>query len=504
MWRVLYVFLALALLSGGVIWLADNPGTVTILWQGYEIRTSFVTGIFAVSVLTLIALLGYRLVATFLNSPAGFASFLSARREKKGYRALSSAMVAVASGDGREAGAQARLAHKLLDEPAMTLLLAAQAAQLQGQGAEADSHFRAMLEHGETEFLGLRGLYLQARRDGDPETALGHAAEAHALRPHAGWAAEALFELQVQLGRYAEAAKTLDEMVANRLVTRDAGRRRRTVLLTAQAQTVRSDAADDTVLLGDAQALAAEAADLEPGFAPAVGLAAELLAQNGDARKAGRLIERAWATHPHPQLGDIYLTLKPDETPFERLKRARSLAARRPGDGESQVVLARAALAAGDLETAAQALEPLLETVPTRRICLLMGELESRRGIDRTAAQNWLSRAARAPADACWMADGYMSDAWVAVVPATGKFDALNWQMPASGTASAAQVPLIPVAEPARPADDASHEEAQPVDAEPAVEARPAEPALPQALVVAPDDPGPLTDERAKPEHPRP
>ncbi|MEQ9146050.1 MAG: heme biosynthesis HemY N-terminal domain-containing protein [Parvibaculaceae bacterium] len=496
MWRVLVPFGLLALLSGLAIWLADNPGTVTVLWRGYEIRTSFVAGLFAVSLTTFLVLLGYRLFATFMKSPAGFSSFLAARKRRKGYQALSKGMVAIAAGDTREADLYAAQAHKFLDEPAMTLLLAAQAAQLKGDSEGATHFFEEMRGHSETEFLGLRGLYVQADRAGNKGAARHYAEKAFELRPHTPWAAEAAFSRQAAAGDYEAAAKTLDKMLQMKLVTRDVARRRRAVLLTAEAMQAReADAAH-------ARGLAAEAAELEPDFAPPVALAAELLAADGQARKAGRLIERAWATRPHADLADVYLTLIPDEKPFDRLRRVKGLAARNPGAGESQLVLARAALSARDFETARAAMEPLLKGEASQRVCELMGELEAADpNAEPQAARAWFARAVHAPADACWVADGYQGDEWVAVVPSTGAFDALNWQVPPQHRrARAALVPPdTSVAEaPAQPEEveaEASGDAESAPAGEPEGDAARQEAArrttLPEHVTIAPDDPGP-------------
>jgi len=502
MWRVLVPFAVIAVLSGAAIWLADNPGTVTVIWQGYEIRTSFVTGLFAVSLTTIIGVLGYRLVATFMHSPAGFTSFLAARNRRKGYQALSKGMVAIAAGDTREADLYAAQAHKLLDEPAMTLLLAAQAAQMKGDGVGATRFFEEMRGHSETEFLGLRGLYVQAERAGNKAAARSYAEKAFALRPHTPWAAEAAFTAQAAAEDYNAATQTLDKMLQVKLVTRDVARRRRAVLLTAQAMGLGGDEGAQT----DAIRLANEAVELEPTFAPSVALAARLMGEAGQARKAGRVIERAWATHPHPDLADVYLTLIEDEKPFDRLRRVKGLSARNPGAGESQMALARAALGARDFETAREALEPLLAGEPSQRVCEMMGALEGAED-HGAAARVWLGRAIHAPADPCWVAEGYQSHDWVAVVPATGAFDALNWQAPVSRVgARAALVPPEPSSS-APPESDTT--DLAPTDAKTAAETdaaapdqgqgeedkpldeTPARDTLPEHVVIAPDDPGP-------------
>ncbi|MCE7998906.1 MAG: heme biosynthesis protein HemY [Rhodobiaceae bacterium] len=502
MWRVLVPFSIIAVLCAAAIWLADHPGVVTVAWEGYEIRTSFVMGLLVISLSTILGVLGYRLFATFMKSPAGFTSFLATRKRKKGYDALSKGMVAIAAGDSREADLYAGQAHKLLDEPAMTLLLAAQAAQMKGDSAGATRFFEEMRGHSETEFLGLRGLYVQAGRVGNKAAERTYAEKAFALRPHTPWAAEAAFTAQVAAGEFERAASTLDKMLQVKLLTRDVARRRRAVLLTAHAMHLAGGEDGEKALQ-----LASDAVEMEPTFAPPVALAARLMGEAGQVRKAGRLVERAWATHPHPDLADVYLTLVADEKPFDRLRRVKGLAARNPGAGESQMALARAALAARDFETAREALEPLLVGEPSQRVCELMGALEGAED-HAAAAQVWLTRAIHAPADACWVAEGYQSHLWVPIVPETGAFDALNWQVPQQRDGErAALIPPMQVVAPesqSEPVSSAEATEDSPALADKssesseeaseegaAVDEAAPRATLPEHVVVAPDDPGP-------------
>src|SRR5208337_2920792 len=129
-----------------------------------------------------------------------------------GYRALTQGMVAVAAGEPREAQRFARRADLLLADPPLTLLLSAQAAQLDGDDAAAKKFFSAMLDRAETEFLGLRGLINQALRSGDRGTALYLAERAMVLRPNTGWVVESLFDLEVRQVRWEAAWKTLTQV----------------------------------------------------------------------------------------------------------------------------------------------------------------------------------------------------------------------------------------------------------------------------------------------------
>lgn len=444
MLRALYTFLVVAALSGIAIWLADNPGDLVMHWRGYEIRTSFIVGVGMMALAAFAVLLVYRIIVSFIETPASVSSFLEKRRQQKGFLALSRGMVAVAAGDAGDAKRYAAQANKLLDAPPLTLLLAAQAAQLDGDEAGATKYFERMLAAPETEFLGLRGLFIQARRAGDRDGALAHARRAFELRPRTPWAAQAVFEIEAAEEDWDAALGTLDRVVSAKLISRDEARRRRAVLLTAQAMTAAEagygQAGDERKsALDKAAKLALDAAALEPGFVPAVALAARLSAETDRVRKGIKLIEAAWDKAPHRDLADVWLTLIEGESGYDRAERARALAARNPDHIESRVLVARGAIGARDWPAARVALEPYAGeaagAIPTQRICELMAEIEEGEYGDRGAARSWLTRALHAPEDPQWTGTDYRSPRWSPINPVTGEFDALRWSAPTPGIA---------------------------------------------------------------------
>src|SRR5262249_2087906 len=149
--------------------------------------------------------------------------------------------------------------------------------------------YKAMLAHPDTEFLGLRGLFMQAMRREDGEEAIALASRALQLKPKAVWAANALFDLQSARGHWTEAKTVLENAARKRLLDVGLLRRRRGVLLAAEAM--------DAEARGDGEralAAALEALDFSPALVPAAALAARRLAQTGRAWRAQDIIEGAW------------------------------------------------------------------------------------------------------------------------------------------------------------------------------------------------------------------
>jgi HemY protein len=296
-----------------------------------------------------------------------------------------------------------------------------------------------MLAAPETAFLGLRGLFVQARRAGDRDKALDYARRAFRLKPNAGWAAQAVFEIEAAEGDWGAALRTLDQSLKAKQVSRHDARRKRLVLLTAQAM-VEAEAARE--VMGDARRAADEhalrqamqAIALDPYFVPAVALAARLCGATGQVRKGAKLIETAWIKAPHPELADAYMALVEGESAYDRFKRLQLLAGRNRDHVESRVALARAAIGARDWLAARGALETFVgETAverPTQRICELMAEIEEGEFGNRGSAREWLSRALHAPEDPAWTGEGWRSHDWSPINPLTGEFDALQWRVP--------------------------------------------------------------------------
>src|SRR5262249_2769940 len=152
-------------------------------------------------------------------------------RRRTGYRALAQGLVAVAAGDPQEARRYAKRADLLLADPPLTLLLSAQAAQLNGDEGAAKKSLTAMLDQPEPEFLGLPGLFNQAMREGDSADALRLVERAMALRPQTKWAAQSRLDLETRERRWEAARVTLAQAAKRRLFPLEQVRHHRGVIL---------------------------------------------------------------------------------------------------------------------------------------------------------------------------------------------------------------------------------------------------------------------------------
>lgn len=422
--RVLVYLAVFACLAFGAVWLADRPGEISVIWQGYRIDTSVAIGAIGVVVLAFLVLLVWAVIRFVFGLPSAFSLSSRARRRARGFEAVSRGMVAIGAGDPVAAGRYTGEARRFVPSEPLTLLLEAQTAQLTGNRAQAEAAFKAMLDRSETRVLGLRGLFVEAKRRGDMAAARAFADDAVRRSPSLAWANDALLDFHTNAGDWQAARTAVERRAALRLADKAEARRQRAVLLAAEALDARDKEPERAL------AAALEAVKLAPGLTPAAALAGRMLSERGDVRKASKLLEAAWRESPHPDVAAAYLDVRPGDSALDRLQRATTLAKLRPADPESVLVLAGAAIQAREFQKARETLKPLLAGGPSVRACLLMAELEEAEHGSAGKVREWLARATRAPHDAAWVADGLVSDHWMPVSPITGRLDAFVWTVP--------------------------------------------------------------------------
>lgn len=409
-------------------WLADQPGDLKLRWLGYEIETSLMAAVIMLAALTLIIWITWSLLMWLLDRPGAFGGWFKSRRQRKGKEALSSGLIAVASGDSEAAQAHARTAAAIMGDDPMVKLLDAQASQLRGDNVRVRQLFEEMAEKPETRLLGLRGLHTDAVRQSDMTRARALAEEAVRINPKVSWAGKAVLSYQSTSEDWAAISRTIDMQKSASLIDRTAANLKHAVVLTAQAQEAESKNPED------GYDLALRAHKLDPSLVPAAVIAARHATAAGSLRKAAKIVEKTWNLTPHPDLADAYGHVRSGDSALDRLKRIKSLVAK-SGGIEGAIALATAAIDALEWKAAREALSAYAHDRPQARICGLMAEIEEGEFGDKGRAREWLARAVRAPRDPAWTADGFISRTWLPVSPVSGELGGFKWKVPVEGIA---------------------------------------------------------------------
>ena len=432
--KILAFVAAITALTYGGTQLMEVDGGMTVDVAGQEFTLSPLEMVFGLVALVVIVWLGLKLLALlvatfkFLNGDeTAISRYFDRNRERKGYEALSEGMMALASGEGHLAMTKASRAEKYLQQPQLTNLLTAQAAEMTGDRKKAEETYKRLLTDEKTRFVGVRGIMKQKLSDGDTDLALELAKKAFAIKPKHEETQDVLLRLQAEKADWSGARKTLGAKLKSGNLPRDVHKRRDAVLALSEAR----DVLDEGKTI-EAREAAVQANRLSPDLIPAAIMAAEGYIAQGNNRYASRVLTKAWNAQPHPDIAATYAEIAPDESAAERLKRFKALTKATPDHPETKMLMAELQIAAEDFPGARRALGDLVDTAPTARVLTLIAAIERGEGADDSVVRGWLTRALTAPRGPQWICDNcqHIHPKWGATCGNCGSFDTLSWRTP--------------------------------------------------------------------------
>ena len=446
--KILSFVAMVMLISFGAGRLMEAQGGVMIQYAGLEL--SF--GALQAALLVLGLLVSFWLVLKLLGLVVALLRFINGdetalsryfdrNRERRGFEALSDGLMALASGDGRDAMAKARKADRLLNRPDLTNLIMAQAAVANGDRQTAKATYKKLLKDPKTRFVGTYGLLQQHLQDGDTEVALKLAEHAFALKPRHGETQDVLLKLQAGQEDWRGVRTTLTAKLKHGSLPKDVHKRRDAVFALSQSRDLRAEGK-----LEEAQAYAVEANRLAPGLVPAALLSAEGHREQNNVKQASRILRAAWQLAPHPDLAAGFAALAPDEASTARLKRFGQFTKGTESHPETKMLMAELYVAMADFDAARQALGDLAKSDPTIRALTILAAIERGDGADDQSVRRLLTQAISAQRDPQWICDncGHVHHDWEPVCLNCEAIDSIAWKRPPMSEAvSPDMLPLI-------------------------------------------------------------
>lgn len=456
--KALIFFAVVAALTWGAALLSQTDGGIRIAMLGYEVtlgplQAAIAAVVLVVAVWLVLRLIGLVLavVAFLTGDETALSRYFDRNRERRGYAALSEAMLALASGEARVAMARAAKAEKLLGRPEITSLVTAEAATALGDTARAEAAWKALLDDPRSRFVGIRGLMQLKLAQGDTATAMKLAEKAFALKPKHAETQDALLKLQAGAQDWRGARLTLGAKLKAGALPRDVWKRRDAVLALQEAKVL----LDDTSSV-EAREAAIAANKASPDLIPAAAMAARSYIAQANPKAAAKVLRKAWEAQPHPDLAAAFAEIAPEETPADRVRRFRTLTDINPDHDETRLLMAELHIAAEDFPAARRALGDLVSRHPTARALTIMAAIERGTGADDAVVRGWLARALTAPRGPQWVCETChaIHAHWGPVCDNCGGFDTLAWKEPPETTGpSATQTEMLPliVGRPAAP-----------------------------------------------------
>ena len=406
-------------------------GSTIIEISGFEYSISPIQLLILLGLIILAAWLVLKIVSLILaifrfinGDETAVSRYFDRNRERKGFRALSEGMMALASGEGSTALSKAKKAEKYLKQPSLTNLLAAQAAEIAGEAEHAEEIYKELILDPTTRFVGVRGIMKKRLSEGDTDTALKLAEKAFSLKPKHEETQDVLIGLQTRGSDWRGARKTLSAKLKYGSLPKDIHKRRDAVLALSEAAEI-----IETDKRIEAQVTAIEANRMSPDLVPAAALVAKEYLTDDKKKNAIKVIKKAWESQPHPDLAAIYSEIYQEESSEDREKGFKLLAKMNPKHVETKIMMAEMYLQAEDFPNARRSLGDTYETTPNVRTLTIIAAIEKGEGADDSVIRKWLTKAVSAPRGPQWICENCSTvhSVWRPTCFNCNALDTLTW-----------------------------------------------------------------------------
>ncbi len=431
--QALWTLVKLLAITGIVIVLMEQDGSVQVEWHNYIVSVQLGMALVAILVFLVTLLFLHKIMLELLTVPKVWRTYWQEKSLRKGNISLTQSLVALAAGDHKHAAYHAYRAQKLIPDhydTGVATFLEAQAARFMGQHERATIKFNALLENRESAFLGIRGLMQTEIEAKNYEQALEMAYAADRMHPKQPWIVKTIYDLEIQTHKWDLVLNTLKKLEK---------------LKALKPEIIQNDRKTILVMLADkylgqkdiptAKSYLKKALSIESGFVPVATRLIQLAIESDQTRKAKSLIERTWKQSPHPDLIQFWDLLAPENTPSKptaRLMWYERLIELNPHAVEGQLAVAQIALDDGLWGEARAHLSKAEKLDNHAGVYLAWAELERLSTQNEEAVQAWIKKAQDAKQPKKWVCQitGDIFETWYAIAEPHGIFNSIAWSYP--------------------------------------------------------------------------
>ena len=420
MFKVLFFSILVIILSLTAGWVGTKPGSIQVYWLGYNISTSISVAFILMLIVIFLSLILYNIILSIVKTKNKIKSNIISKREDRSINSLSRGIVALISGDGEMAE---KLSNDTKNIPKilspLKILLSAHSAHLNNNKKTATSFFEEMLDYKELEFLGLRGLMLQAKSE---DERIKYARRAYLINPRSKWVFNNLFKLEAKLGNWREVEQILRSYKKNggrEIVNID---RKISISMFEQAKNYNQE--DYIAKLKKFS----EAYELSSEIVPLALELSKLYLVRGRIRKANRILEKSWKLNPHPDLFELFKKIHKSDSRDKFSRRTFKLS-ESFDNSDVEVCLSKAEVLylSKNYTSARELLNNLIEKIPDKRGYALMAKIEEQEK-GPLASKPWYEEKQKLLLP-LWVCDscGFSSNNWLPLCSKCSSFDSFSW-----------------------------------------------------------------------------
>jgi HemY protein len=392
-WTILLVILLGLILSLGLLSVQD-PGNVSIIWLGYEVRFTVVVGFCLLLIFLFLFNLLFGFLSWLFGGPFKWFSFFTHAQERKTKRQLLDFISSFEAETYTDAlKKQQKIARRLSTNP-IFIWFSGLAFEKAEKHLEAEMYFMDLIKNPASAFLGLKGHIRSAFHRQDTISAYDLLHRIRKLAPTSPWVLKHLLAVTREQQKFEESEALICRLEDLGYISPDESKKQLAHLFYQKALSPKTDDSQKETLLK--QACSLNPRSIEASYAYAL-----LLKEKGQDSNGLKLLEGAWYLNPHQKVGDLYLEIASPKNPIDVYQIAKKLTKNNASNPETLLFLARKAIEANLWGEARSHLMELLKAKekPTARVYQLLANLEIAEHKDVKAAFKWLQEGIEAPRD---------------------------------------------------------------------------------------------------------
>ena len=422
MLKILFIFITLTLTGFITIWFKKDPGTISIIWQGWLIESSIPIISTLILLLFSIILLLFFVSKRIIFFPKSLNKSLNNRRKIKADTAIIKGFAAKNMGEIRLARNYSNQA-KFLNNTPLKLLLDSEINNYYGNNAKSIELHKNMLKHPETLLMSIKKVTTQHINNKDIKNAIKTINMSPKSKYTPKWFFYASLQLNIldnnwgqvtncikNINKYTDTNKDSIKLIKSKIFLHKALEYNKNTDKILESKDI------DTSLKFD------------PSFAPAIVLKARLLYKK-DKELGLAYIQKSWKKYSHPDISNYLINILHNEPRHKSLKIIKALIIL-DNDTYNNAALVKAALQIEAWPLARQAISLIPEKYWTKSIYLMMADLDKKEHGDNNKYKYWLEKSQNAILDFSWgcTSCSYISGKWVLICPKCSSLDSIHWQ----------------------------------------------------------------------------
>lgn len=418
-------FLQLLLFSTLIVFLSIFQGKVSIEWLDYQINLPVAVLIAFVLVFFGILNLVYKILNWLMHFPEKYSNFLLKKRKNKGHQLLLDGITAIAAGQAKEAKDFVSLSRELIPDYPLTVFIEAQCAQITGDTDTANQYFKRMIKDQRLMFLGLRGLFNQAKNKQNFIEAKDLLIEAHKIRPDSPWVLEEILTVDIILAKQGQ-FKSLAKTGVPRYLSKEVWSRHQAAISWLKFNNQKNFLSEDEKIEILEDIYNNEKKWIMPAF-----YFAELLIKKQNFNKAQKVIISIFKHNPHRYFYDLWKSVNNKMDVMDLYQSFEKLISNNPNSYESLFIMSKISIEADLVGQSKHYVNQLLEKNPTKEAYEMMVSIEkiNPQKFDKVNIEDILKKAINTNSNYKWICGscGNEPEEWNVSCCKCESFDQIQW-----------------------------------------------------------------------------